>query len=112
MTKEGLKEWFWNMYSSCYTIENDNGIDMCYDKNFIRQRKFARLLGKDIKIPTTVTNVIFHINLRNQYLYVDWNQIWVKFEQYGYKTYGGETESIIREILMEHDITLKPIVYF
>ena len=44
MNKQELKEWFWNLYNSCYKIEEDFRISFFYDENYIRSIKLSNIL--------------------------------------------------------------------
>ena len=64
MTEEQLKIWFWDKFNSCYSVKHDNvpnSIYMYYDINFIRAKKLATILNKDVEYPTEINGVCLFI---------------------------------------------------
>jgi len=51
MTKEELKNWFWNKFYSCYHVKHDDypdSIFLYYDKLYLRKCYFLNILGKKL----------------------------------------------------------------
>ena len=82
MKREELKIWFWNLYNSCYPILKDNMIYMVYDINFIRAKKLANILNKDVEYPTEINGeILFEYNTKLKYLYCNYKKIWYILEK-------------------------------
>ena len=78
MQIDDLKIWFWDKYNSCYSIKYNNKIYMMYDPNFIRAKKLANILNKEIGYPTEVKGVcLFEQDWKNQYFWYDYDKIYL-----------------------------------
>ena len=105
---EELKIWFRNKINSCYTIReiDEDGyvyVSMVYDKNFIRQRKLARLFGKEIENPTTVNVRLFRYRktMSEDQFFSNYDEIWIYlFDKLG--SYN-DVQNFIMDILQEYD---------
>jgi hypothetical protein len=77
MNENQLKEWFWDKFNSCYYININkypNHIYMIYDINFIRSKKLAIILDKEVKYPTELNGkCLFEIT--NGILWYDYTNI-------------------------------------
>ena len=106
MTKDELKIWFWDKFNSCYSVIHDDYPDtifMCYDINFIRAKKLANILNKDVEYPTEVKGVcLFHIDFKNEYLWCGYDEIWSFFIE-NYSSNHLEIRNLIKGWLEEHD---------
>ena len=117
MTKDELKIWFWDKFNSCYSVIHDDYPDtifMCYDINFIRAKKLANILNKDVEYTTEVKGVcLFHQDFKNSYLFCSYYEIWL-FLVYNYSGNYQEISKLIKGWLEEHDKlkVLTPIVYY
>ena len=80
MTEEQLKIWLLDKYNSCYPVKHDNvpnSIYMYYYPNFIRAKKLANILNKEIEYPTEVKGVcLFHIDYDDMVFWCDYTNIW------------------------------------
>jgi hypothetical protein len=80
MTEEQLKEWFWDKFNSCYYVKHDDypdSIFMVYDINFIRSKKLANILDKEVEYPTVVNgDCLFRQNYKTNMLWCDRDKIW------------------------------------
>ena len=106
MTEEQLKIWFWDKFNSCYCVIHEDYPDiifMIYDLNYIRTKKLANILDKDIEYPTEVKGTcLFEQDLKNEILYCKNRELWSVFEEnysYNYK----EISDLIKGWLEEHD---------
>ena len=108
MTKEELKIWFWDKFNSCYFVKHDNypnSIFMYYDINFIRTKKLANILNKDVEYPTEVKGVcLFQQDLKNSYLLCNYDEIWSFFKE-NYSSNSQEISQLIKGWLEEHNKT-------
>ena len=106
MTEEQLKEWFWDKFNSCYSVKHDNYPDtifMIYDINFIRAKKLANILDKDVKYPIEVKgDCLFQQNFKIGYLWCDYQEIWSFFKK-NYSSNSKEISNLIKGWLEEHD---------
>ncbi len=106
MNKEELKKWFWNKLNSCYKVKHcdyQNHTYYFYDEQFIRQKKLSRIVGEEIIYPSKVVGIcLFDQELKNEYLYCNYKEIWSFFETNLSSNYQ-EIQSFIKELLEEHD---------
>ena len=116
MEKEDLKKWFWNKFNSCYLLEdeqNNGNYFMCYDENFLRQKKFSRILNEEIIIQQqkSADKKVFYQDWKNGYLNCDYDNIWSFFEENYIDNYN-EIRDLITWILESNDKTrtLTPIM--
>ena len=64
MSNINIKDWFWNMFDNCYTIRYKSVYNvkfMIYDNNYIRAKKLATILNKDVEYPTEINGVCLFI---------------------------------------------------
>ena len=70
MTKEEIKTLLYDKLNSCYIAKNDyypNTIFFYYDINFIRSKKLANILNKDVEYPKEVKGLlIIEINIEKE----------------------------------------------
>ena len=105
MQIDDLKIWFWDKYNSCYSIKYNNKIYMMYDPNFIRAKKLANILNKEIGYPTEVKGVcLFQQDLKNSYLLCNYDEIWSFFKE-NYSSNSQEISQLIKGWLEEHNKT-------
>ena len=82
MNKDELREWFYEKLFNCYVVKHKHKTEehikyLVYDKQFIRDCKLSDVLGDDIVFPTEHTgDILFKQDLKNKYLYCDYNKIW------------------------------------
>ena len=103
MTKEQLKIWFLDKYNSCNPSESKNkkNIFLYYDINYIRSKKLANILNKDVEYPTEVKDVcLFILDFKNKYLWCDYDEIWSFFEQ-NYSSTQDSIGDLIKDFLVE-----------
>jgi len=85
MTEEELKNWFFDKFNSCYYVKHKDypeSIYMYYDKNFVRQKKLARVLDNDIIYPTKVDGIcLFELDYKYEYFWCDYTYVWLFFEK-------------------------------
>jgi hypothetical protein len=90
MNKEELQIWFRNKFNNCYPVLNEDYPErffMYYDKQFIRQKKLARIVGEEIEYPSKPSGVcLFEQDYKNGYLYMDYDIITTFF----YKNYSSK----------------------
>ena len=105
MTEEQLKIWFWDKFNSCYSVKHDNvphSIYMYYDINFIRAKKLANILNKDVEYPTEIKGVcLFEQDFKNEWLCCDYDKIWTFFKN-NYSSNYQEIRKLIKGWLEEH----------
>ena len=78
-------------------------IYMIYDINFIRAKKLANILNKDVEYPTEVKGVcLFRQDFKNEFLWCDYSEIW-SFFQSKYSSNYQEIDDLIKSWLGEHD---------
>ena len=79
MTKEELKIWFLDKYNSCYSVidsDNPKVIYMIYDIDYIRAKKLANILNKEVEYPTEVKGIyLFEIHLELGYFIYNIDEI-------------------------------------
>ena len=107
MNKEELKNWFWNKFNSCYKVKHRDypkNTYYFYDEQFVRQKKLSRIVGgQELEYPSVVKGTcLFCQELKNGYLYCDYDKIWSFFEDNISPKYG-DIQSFIKELLEEHD---------
>ena len=103
MTEEQLKEWSWDKFNSCYPVEYNNKMFMIYDTNYIRAKKLANILNKDVEYPTEIKGVcLFEQDFKHNYLWCDTDEIWL-FLIINYNSHYGKIEKLIRGWLEEYD---------
>ena len=83
-----MKEWFWDKFNSCYPAKHDvypHCIFMIYDTNFIRTKKLATILNKDVEYPTEVNgDCLFQQDYTKNYLWVN-TDMWLFIRENYYK---------------------------
>ena len=106
MSTEELKIWFLDKFNSCYSVKYDDyphSVFMIYDINFIRTKKLANILDKDVEYPTVIKGVcLFEQDLKNEYLWCDYYEIWTFFIK-NYSSNYQEIRTLIKGWLEEHD---------
>ena len=103
MQIDDLKIWFWDKYNSCYSIKYNNKIYMMYDPNFIRAKKLANILNKEIGYPTEVNGVcLFQLDYKNSDINIDYMEVWSFFEK-NYSNNYIEIRTLIESWLREYD---------
>ena len=106
MTEEKLKIWFWDKFNSCYPVEHkgfQNSIFMYYDPNFIRSKKLANILNKDVEYPTEIKRVcLFRQDFDSESLLCDYNRVWMFFLS-NFSRNDQEIRDLIKGWLEEHD---------
>ena len=106
MSEEELKIWFWDTFNSCYPAKHDDypdSIYMIYDINFIRTKKLANILNKDVEYPTMIKGVcLFEQDLKNEWLCCDYDKIWTFFKN-NYSGNSQEISDLIKDWLEEHN---------
>jgi hypothetical protein len=80
MTNEELKDWFLDKYNSCYPTTHiyfPNYIFMIYDINYIRKKKLANILDKEVEYPTEVKgDCLFSLDFQYNIFNIDYDKIW------------------------------------
>jgi hypothetical protein len=105
MTKEELKIWFWDKFNSCYPTKHTiypNSVFMIYDINYIRKKKLANILGKEVGYPIVIKgNVLFHMDIISEWLDID-KDLW-EFLKHNYKDDYIEICDLIQSWLKEYE---------
>ena len=102
MSEEELKIWFINILNCCYITDDSRYVYFIYNKNYIRAKKLANILNKDIEYPNKIQQkILLKILKDGNYLYCDYNNIWKYFEHY--KTYTLQ-QQIIRRFIKDSEI--------
>lgn len=108
MTKEQLKQWFWNKFQSCYCVKHDNFPDhifMVYDKQFLRKIVINSILYKPIEYPKKVKGFcLFHLDYKNNRIWCDYDEIWT-FLNKNYSYDHRKIQSIIKGWLSDLGLT-------
>ena len=99
MTKEELKIWFFNKFDNCYPLHKNDKIFMYYNTNFIRAKKLANILDKDISFPEKNQVLLFVIN--DNQIYCDYNLIWCFLRDNNHFYFS--TTDMIRVFLSDSD---------
>jgi hypothetical protein len=103
MTKEELKDWFLDKFNSCYSVKHNDypdSIFMIYDTNYIRKKKLANILNKEVEYPTEIKgDILFEYNY--EYLFCNYNNIWSFFEVNYIDNYL-EIKKLIKYWLVDH----------
>ena len=106
MQIDDLKIWFWDKFNSCYSVEHKDlpdSIFMIYDTNFIRAKKLANILNKDVEYQTEIKGVcLFRLNFKNEWFDIDYIEIWSVFTE-NYSSNDQEIRELIKGWLEEHD---------
>ena len=104
MTKDELKIWFWDKFNSCYPINiNVDIIYMIYDSNFIRAKKLANILDKEVEYPIEVKGIcLFKQDFINEWFQIDYDEIW-SFLEKNYSTYYQDIKMLINGWLEEYN---------
>ena len=79
MNEKELKEWFWDKFNSCYRIYDKptKNFYMIYDIDYIRAKKLANILNKEVQYPTEMKGVcLFNITYSNNYFWCDYENIY------------------------------------
>jgi hypothetical protein len=80
MTENELKNWFLNMFYSCYHVKHDDYPDRIYffyDKLYLRKCVLLNILGKEIEPPKEVRgDCLFILDSQTNYLWCDYDNIW------------------------------------
>ena len=79
MTNEEVKNWFLEIYNNCYIVKSDEfprSIFKVYDINYIRSKKLANIIDKDISLPLYINGkILFDIYDNSTTIWVD-KYIW------------------------------------
>ena len=106
MTKKELSKWFWNKYNSCYPVIHEDypdSIFMIYDEQFLRQRKLARVLNKEVVYPTKIKGkCLFEQDYKNEHFWCNDIEVWSFFER-NYSSNYADVQALIKNWLKEHD---------
>ena len=106
MTEQELKIWFLDKINSCYCVKQNDFDDiyfMIYDINFIRAKKLANILNKNIEYPTEVKGVcLFRQDFDSESLLCDYNRVWMFFLS-NFSRNDQEINDLIKGWLEEHD---------
>ena len=106
MTKEELKIWFLDKYNSCYSVidsDNPKVIYMIYDIDYIRAKKLANILNKEVEYPTEVKGIyLFQINYKNKYIICDTDEI-LSFLEFNYNKDFTLINILIKDFLKEYN---------
>jgi hypothetical protein len=85
MTEEELKNWFLNMFYSCYLVKDDDypdNIFYYYDKLYLRKCVLLNILGRELEPPNKIKGEwLFELCLGNLLL-CDYNNIWMFLEEH------------------------------
>jgi len=115
MTDVELKNWFWNMFNSCYCVKFDDKSEcvyMFYDKNFFYQKKLARILEQELIYPTKVKGIcLFELDYKRNLIYCDYDEIWSFFKNEFSPEYD-DIKNLIVSILAEHTKIENPEIYY
>ena len=80
MNKEELKIWFFDKFNACYWAKSDKADDryfLIYDINFIRSKKLANILNKEVEYPPTPNGIcLFEYNLNKKFIWCNEEPIW------------------------------------
>ena len=72
--------WFNNYFDNCYNVVHcdfPGSVFMFYDINYVRQKKLAKLDGKEPPIKTDITGeCLFQIDLKNSFFRCDYEKIY------------------------------------
>ena len=83
-TEAELKEWFFDLYHSCYIVKHEDypkSDFLYYDIDFIRKRKFNEILDKEIEYPTKPNGIcLFELEWRYNYMWIKYDEIWSVFK--------------------------------
>ena len=105
MTEEQLKIWFLDKFNACYLIKHfdySHNIHMIYDIDYIRAKKLANILNKDIEYPIVIKGVcLFEQNFKSGILWCDYNKIWSVFIK-NYSSNYQEISGLIKCWLEEY----------
>ena len=111
MSLDELENWFFDKFNSCYPIilkNEEDCIYMIYNENYIRAKKLANILNKDVEYPSEVNGVcLFQQDYQLRYLWCDSELIWDFFEKH-YNVEYREIRSLIERYLEKLDIELIP----
>jgi hypothetical protein len=115
MTEKELKKWFCNIFYSCYSVKHDNfprNIYLYYDKLYLRKNILLNILGKELEEPKEIRGeCIFELDLKNDYLWCDYNMIWSVLEK-NYSTYNySDVQTFIKSCLEDYN-KLFPLTTF
>ena len=104
MTKEELKIWFLDKYNSCYPInQSEDIVNMIYDIDYIRAKKLANILNKEVEYPTEVKGIyLFQINYKNKYIICDTDEI-LSFLEFNYNKDFTLINILIKDFLKEYN---------
>ncbi|MCK9416082.1 hypothetical protein M0Q97_05415 [Candidatus Dojkabacteria bacterium] len=106
MSKEEISKWFWNKFNSCYPVVHEDypeSIFMIYDEQFLRQKKLARVLDKELSYPTEVKGIcLFHQDYKNGWFECSYDEIWSFFKR-NYSSNYTDIQTLIKNLLVEHD---------
>ena len=97
-------DWFNNYYDNCYYVKHEDypeSIFMFYDINYVRQKKLAKLEGKNIE-KTDITGIcVFEQEWKYNWFRCDYNLIWGYLRD-NYSFSYGDFQSFITDRLEEH----------
>jgi hypothetical protein len=106
MTEEQLKNWFLNKFYSCYPVKHDDypdSIYLFYDKLYLRKCYLLNILDREPEPPKIGDGVcLFNLNLKNNYLYCDYDNIWTFLEE-KYSNNYSDVQALIKNWMVEYD---------
>ena len=99
-----LIDWFKNYFDNCYYVKHDEypeSIFMFYDINYVRQKKLAKLEGKNIE-KTDITGVcLFEQEWKYNWFGCNYNLIWCYLRD-NYSFNHVDFQEFIKYMLEEH----------
>ena len=115
-TEEELREWFWNMFNSCYRIESKikGNYILFYNKGYARKKNIQSLLGNELEVPKeelSDSKLLFEIDYKNGYLRCSYDEIWSFFKEntsYNYLEISDLIKGILESVTKLRSLTAVP----
>ena len=106
MTKEEISNWFINKIRSCYPVvkheDYPDSILWVYDEKYVRKLKLCKLNNQEIILHNKVKGYcLFRQDLKSQYLWCDYDEIW-SFLESNYSYNYNENKLLIKNILSDY----------
>ena len=106
MTKEEISNWFINKIRSCYPVvkheDYPDSILWVYDEKYVRKLKLCKLNNQEIILHNKVKgHCLFRQDLKSQYLWCDYDEIW-SFLESNYSYNYNENKLLIKKILSDY----------
>jgi len=85
MNEQELKEWFFELYNSCYVVKHDDYTHieyLYYDENFVRSKKLSNILDTEIVYTEKIAGkCLFILQYEYDYVWLVYDDIWLVIQE-------------------------------